>query len=79
MAIGDVNGDGIADLAVTNYGAGTATVFLGAGRGAFQPGVTVPVGREPRAVAVGDLNGDGKADIVVANSGEDNVSVLFSP
>src|SRR5205807_1565926 len=38
VVAGDVNGDGILDLAVANVNSGTVTVLLGNGDGTFQPG-----------------------------------------
>ncbi len=35
VAVGDFNGDGLPDLAVANYTAGTVTVLLGTGNGTF--------------------------------------------
>jgi len=73
----DFNGDGKADLAVANSGAGNVTVFLGDGKGGFSSAGTFTAGSNPSALAVGDLNGDGKPDLVVANQGEDTISVLL--
>src|SRR6516164_2031094 len=43
----------------------------------FAPGVTLPTGVKPLAVAVADVNGDGLADLVTANQGSNTVSVLL--
>ncbi len=85
VAVGDFNGDGIPDLAVTNYqasggtqGDGTVTVLIGNGGGAFTPTVVSPAtGNDPLYVAVGDFNGDGVPDLVVSNSGSNNLTVLL--
>ncbi len=77
VAVGDFNGDGKADLAVTNGGSNNVSVLLGNGDGTFQAAVNYGTGTGPFFVAVGDFNGDGKADLVVANYGGTNVSVLL--
>jgi hypothetical protein len=79
VAIGDFNGDGKADLAVTNFTSGNVSVLLGNGDGTFKPSVNFAVGINPSSVAIGDFNGDGKADLVVANTanGQGNLSVLL--
>jgi hypothetical protein len=74
IAVGDFNGDGRPDLAVTGYssGDGMVSVLLGKPDGSFAPAVNynvVPNGFTVMGVAVGDFNGDGKIDLVVlANS-----------
>ena len=75
----DFNGDGIPDLAVTNFGSspGTVGVLIANIGGGFAPAVTYQVGTGPKTIAVGDFNGDGKVDLVVANSSADTVSVLL--
>src|SRR5271157_1999499 len=77
IASGDFNGDGIADLAVTNSGDNTVSVLLGNGDGTFNAQQTYPVGGEPAGIAVGDFNGDGIADLAVPNASDNNVSVLL--
>ena len=65
VAVGDFNGDGIPDLAVTNYFDTTVTILLGNGDGTFTPTAVSPQVDVPIALAVGDFNGDGKADLAV--------------
>ena len=78
VASGDFNGDGIADLAVTNYGSGTVTILLGTGNGTFTPASNSPlVGSGPNSVVVGDFNGDGIADLAVANTSGNGVTILL--
>jgi hypothetical protein len=77
VAVGDFNGDGIQDLATTNYLSGTVTVQLGNGSGRFSStGSPIATGQYPRSVVVGDFNGDGIQDLAIANSGDNTVTVL---
>src|SRR5256885_14056753 len=68
-AIGDFNGDGKPDVAVTNQVSNSVSILLGNGDGTFGAPVNFTVGTNPRSVAVGDFNGDGKVDLAVANFG----------
>ncbi len=77
VAIGDLNGDGIADIAVANYKSNSITVFIMA-KNAVSSSYTIPVGIHPDGIAIADLNGDGKGDIVVGNSGESFINVIIS-
>jgi len=75
-AVGDFNGDGKLDLAISN-GDGGVGVLLGNGDGTFQSPVGSASGvNSPGSLAVGDFNGDGKPDLAVASSG--SVAVLVS-
>jgi hypothetical protein len=83
VVVGDFNGDGRPDLAVTNFPNGTVTVLLnttaaGASAPAFAAQQTFAVGSGPNAVAVGDFNGDGRPDLAVTNSNDKTVSVLLN-
>src|ERR1039457_5744228 len=59
-AVGDFNGDGKLDLAVTNYGSsGSVSVLLGNGDGTFLPALNSAAGTDLLSVAAGDFSGDG--------------------
>ena len=77
VAIGDFNGDGIPDLAVTNGSDDTVSVLLGNGDGTFSTKSTLTVGTAPRFLVASDFNGDGILDLAVANSGDSTVTVLL--
>src|SRR6266705_2491949 len=77
IVVGDFNGDGKLDLAVTDYSNNNVSVLLGNGDGTFQAPRTFPVGIHPAQVAVGDFNGDGKPDLVVSNVDSNTISVLL--
>ena len=72
-----MNGDGKADLAVTNGGDGTVSILYNNGDGTFAAEVDYAVGNNPSAVAIGDVNGDGLSDLAVANAVDNAVSVLI--
>jgi len=59
VAVGDFNGDGIPDLAISNESSSTVSILLGKGDGTFQSQVSYATGAYPYSVAVGDFNGDG--------------------
>jgi hypothetical protein len=77
VAIGDLSGDGQADLAVTNFVDATVSVLIGQGDGTFLPSRDYGVGLYPVSIAMRDLNGDGRRDLAVANYGANMVSVLL--
>jgi len=74
--VGDFNGDGKADIAITNEYAGSGgsvSVFLGNGDGTFSAPVnTQTTTNYSRMIAAGDFNGDGKLDLVTGNSSNNN-------
>src|SRR5262245_55844785 len=77
QAVGDLNGDGRADLVVANEASNTVSVLPGNGDGTFQPRTDYAAGTNPLGIAVGDFNGDGKLDLVTANFGSKSVSLLL--
>jgi VCBS repeat protein len=87
VAVGDVNADGIPDLAVVNSPSSTSdrsgrdglTLLLGDRTGTFRPveGSPFPVDRFPNQAAVGDLDGDGVGDVVVSFPETDHVTAFY--
>ena len=67
VAVGDLNRDGILDLAAVNSADDSISVLIGNGDGTFQPQVVYPTGANgdfPTGLLIADLNGDGNLDLV---------------
>lgn len=67
VAVGDVNEDGRADLAVSNTSGNSVSILLGTGTGTFGPSTNVPAGLSPLSLLLADLNTDGHLDLVTTN------------
>jgi FG-GAP-like repeat len=75
-AIGDVNGDGIADIAVSNPDADSVTIFTMSREGSVGSRTTISVRGHPKGIAIRDVNGDGKAEIVTTNNAGNSVTLI---
>ena len=79
IALGDLDGDGRLDAAVTEQTNNTVRILLGStAAGYFNAGNTYTVGTLPTGVAIADFNNDGKRDIVTANYSGGTLSVLLN-
>lgn len=70
VRVGDLNGGGQVDIAVSHAANARATLYYGRGDGTFDAAVTVAMGQmssTSRAFALGDFNGDGRFDLLGAN------------
>jgi gliding motility-associated-like protein len=79
VVIGDIDGDGKPDMAVSNAGVATVSVFLNTGSSgspSFAAKADFTVGTNARSLAIGDLDGDGKLDLAVGNYNTNTVSIL---
>lgn len=86
IAVGDFNGDGAPDVAVSNSGDNAIFILLNQCAGLPAPqctltpkgyGIGLGLGASPGPIATADMNGDGFLDLVVGNSGNGTVSVLL--
>jgi hypothetical protein len=69
VAMGDVSGDGVADVVTADgfYSEGVS-VLLGDGLGGYGAAQTYATGTWPSDVELGDFNGDGRIDIAYSSS-----------
>ena len=78
-AVGDFNGDGIQDVAISTSGSNKVSILLVNGSGGFSAAAGSPfaAGTRPVSLAVGDFNGDGVQDLATANEQSNNVTVFL--
>jgi hypothetical protein len=78
VVVGDFNGDGKQDLAVSNNNSHYVSLLLGDGGGHFSS-TPVILGDDdyPSAAAVGDFNGDGKHDLAVPLRGPNATNLVI--
>jgi FG-GAP-like repeat len=77
VAVGDLDGDGVMDLAMANQWTSTMSILLGTGNDAFASTSPYAAGFLPLCVVSGDLDGAGVVDLATANSGNNTASVLL--
>jgi hypothetical protein len=77
LAIGDLNGDGINDIAVTNYNDKSISIFYMTKAGVASS-ETIGAGNHPDGICIRDFNGDGKNDIAVTNFDDHNIMLFFT-
>ena len=81
IAIGDIDGDGKPDIAVTNNSSSTVSLFQNTGTSGsittstFAAKVDFSTGSSPNGISIGDIDMDGKPDLIIANYLSNTISI----
>ena len=83
IAIGDLNGDGRADVATANSSSNSVSVLfnttpLASSTLTFGTRQDFNVALAPRSIAIADINGDGRPDLAAPGSTESMLSILMN-
>lgn len=77
VAIGDLDGDGVADIVVSDPDGDHISIFTMTRTGSVGSRRDVPVSGHPKGLSIADVNGDGKGDIAVTNNTANTVTVIL--
>ncbi len=80
IASADLNGDGVIDLATTNFSSANVSLLPGRGRGEFGNPIAIPTGFDSGGaidLAIRDFNRDGNRDLVVLSASANTIVVLL--
>lgn len=79
VAIGDVSGDGNADIIATHDDINLMTTLFGDGRGGFTaaPGSPYDLGRRAFKLVTSNIDGDARMDLIIGTEASDSVAVLL--
>jgi Leucine-rich repeat (LRR) protein len=82
VGLGDLNGDGKVDAALTARGSNQALLYRNSTQAgsidasSFASPVILTPGDDPASISVADLDGDGKADVITPNKGSNTLSIF---
>ena len=76
-AVGDLNEDGVPDIASVESTDGRLLVAFGLGGGGFSTAAIATIGANLADITIADLDHDGHADIIVADTGGGAIRIFF--
>lgn len=79
IATGDMDGDGLVDMAIANLNTNSISLFKNSSIGSsinFATAVNFTTLIQPSSIVIAEIDGDGKPDIAVTNFGSNQVSVF---
>jgi hypothetical protein len=77
VAVADLNGDDILDVAVTSRDNGTIALLIGTGvSSGLNPAMNIPIGSSPGKIEMIDFDGDGNLDLAVTTRTPDGDRVI---
>jgi hypothetical protein len=77
VAVGDLNGDGLPDIASVESTHGALLADFALGGGAFSTRTIATIGADLTDVVIADIDSDGVADLLVADEGGGTVRIFF--
>jgi len=77
VAIGDLNNDGINDVAVGNINSSFVSLYFMGGDG-VQSVAQLPIGKGTDGLTIYDMDGDGKKEVIATSSADNNVIIFFN-
>jgi len=76
LALGDLDGDGIPDLAIANRDSAALSLFSGDGSAGFRSARHLRTGQFPVSIAAARFSGTERPDLLVLNAKDDSLSLL---
>jgi hypothetical protein len=78
IAMGNLNGDSMLDMAAVYRVSNNLAVWLGQGNGTFYSGQTYATNLSPYDLSIVDLTGDGRLDIIVLCFGSSTINLFIN-
>ncbi|CAF3991230.1 unnamed protein product [Rotaria sordida] len=81
IVVGDINNDGILDIAISDFGSGKGNigVLYGLDNGTFLVSKIYSTGinTDPSSIVICDIDNDGRLDFIVSNSNKNNIGIML--
>jgi hypothetical protein len=78
LAVADLNGDALPEVAGPDHISGLTTILMNDGHGAFQEAGSYETGESSTYVSAADLNGDSYLDLAISQEDPETISILIN-